>query len=333
MYKVSVVIPVYNVEKYLKKCIDSVLGQSYKNFEIILVDDESTDNSGKICDEYSSKYQFIKTIHKKNGGLGLARNTGMNVAQGEYITFVDSDDIVEKNMIESLMKPIIEQGADTVIGGFKRIDTENNILSEEKYANEMVIGSDIYNKTFIKMLGSSPRGQDSLKMSVWNVMYSKKIILENHLLFVSERKLVSEDIVWNFSYFKFSQKLCVIASTEYRYRKTPGSLTKKYDYDYFNKIKVLYNYLEKKVFEEDLGEEALIRLQKQFFINLRSSILNEKVSGKSRNNVIKGISAITRDELVLRIISEYPIRKMGIKQQIFLRLIKMHANRILYMLN
>jgi len=87
MARVSVVIPVYNVEKYLKQCLDSVINQEYKDIEVILVDDGSTDNSGYICDEYAQKYQFIEVVHKKNEGLGFARNTGIEKAKGEYITF------------------------------------------------------------------------------------------------------------------------------------------------------------------------------------------------------------------------------------------------------
>ena len=122
MVRVSVVIPVYNVEKYLVQCLDSVVAQDYKDIEVILVDDGSTDSSGLICDEYAKKYQFIDVIHKKNGGLGYARNTGIERAKGDYITFIDSDDIVGKQMITNLINQIDRNGADTVVGGFRRID-------------------------------------------------------------------------------------------------------------------------------------------------------------------------------------------------------------------
>ena len=92
--KISIIIPVYNVEKYLRECLDSILAQSYKDFEIILADDGSTDSSGNICDEYSMKYENIKVLHKNNNGLSSARNAGLDIAQGEYILFIDSDDVV-----------------------------------------------------------------------------------------------------------------------------------------------------------------------------------------------------------------------------------------------
>ena len=104
---ISIIVPVYNVEKYLEKCIDSILNQSYQNLEIILIDDGSTDNSGSICDEYKKKDQRVQVIHQKNQGQSSARNAGLNIAKGSYIGFVDSDDWIEQNMYEKLYKNII----------------------------------------------------------------------------------------------------------------------------------------------------------------------------------------------------------------------------------
>lgn len=99
---ISVIVPVYNVEKYLRKCIDSILCQTYKNFEIILIDDGSSDNSGKICDEYLNRDERISVFHKKNQGLSEARNTGIKKAKGKYLTFVDSDDFINEEYILNL---------------------------------------------------------------------------------------------------------------------------------------------------------------------------------------------------------------------------------------
>ena len=97
-YKVTIIVPVYNVEQYIEKCVESILRQNYKNIEIILVDDGSTDLSGDICDAYGKKDTRVKVIHKSNGGLSSARNTGLKIASGEYISYVDSDDYVQKNV-------------------------------------------------------------------------------------------------------------------------------------------------------------------------------------------------------------------------------------------
>ena len=112
MFLVSVVVPIYNVEKYLVQCIQTILYQSYRNLEVILVDDGSPDNCGKICDEFAIKDKRIKVIHKNNGGLSDARNVGIDKAMGEYITFIDSDDYIMPDMIESLMNTIIKERVD-----------------------------------------------------------------------------------------------------------------------------------------------------------------------------------------------------------------------------
>lgn len=112
--EISIIVPVYNVEKYLKRCIDSILNQSFENFELILVDDGSTDNSGKIVDEYKSIDKRIRVIHKKNGGQGSARNRGLDIAKGNYIGFVDSDDWIHRDMYKCMYKFITEDNTDIV---------------------------------------------------------------------------------------------------------------------------------------------------------------------------------------------------------------------------
>ena len=113
---ISVIVPVYNVEKYLGKCVDSILAQTYENLEIILVEDGTKDNSGAICDAYAAKDSRIRVIHKENGGLSSARNAGMDIARGEYFGFVDSDDWIEPKMYETLLNLAEKYHADLVCG-------------------------------------------------------------------------------------------------------------------------------------------------------------------------------------------------------------------------
>lgn len=122
---ISIIIPVYNVQNYLRECIDSVIAQTYKNLEIILVDDGSPDKSGEICDEYSKKDARIKVIHKENGGLSDARNVALDIAKGEYIGFIDSDDYVEKDMFETLHTLAVEHNAEiSSISFYKTLENE-----------------------------------------------------------------------------------------------------------------------------------------------------------------------------------------------------------------
>ncbi|MDR1613956.1 MAG: glycosyltransferase [Campylobacteraceae bacterium] len=136
---ISVIVPIYNVEIYLKKCLDSIISQTYKNLEIILIDDGSPDNCGKICDEYALKDKRIKVIHKKNGGLSDARNAGLDAAKGEYIAFVDSDDYITENIYEELVGIAQKETADIVMHTFYIIDNKGVKISQIEGADSLSI--------------------------------------------------------------------------------------------------------------------------------------------------------------------------------------------------
>lgn len=160
---VSVIVPVYNVEPYLRRCVDSIINQTYKNLEIILVDDGSPDNCGQICDEYAKQDTRIKVIHQKNSGLSIARNNGINIANGEYILFIDSDDYVSDRLIEICMKNI--DNNDMIIFDF--------IKDYGKNRNEVKVLNEKYHKNYNDLL----RGilWDSIPSYVWNKFYKKNI--------------------------------------------------------------------------------------------------------------------------------------------------------------
>lgn len=127
MSKISIIVPIYNVEKYLKECVESILTQSFKNFELILVDDGSPDNSGKMCDEFALTDNRIRVIHKENGGLSSARNAGLDIIKGEYVCFVDSDDFIHKNMLKILNRLLTENNCEIAVGKFKKFK-DNDII-------------------------------------------------------------------------------------------------------------------------------------------------------------------------------------------------------------
>ena len=137
MHIVSIIVPVYNVERYLDKCIQSILKQTFYDFEVILVDDGSTDNSGKICDKYGKLDSRVKVIHKKNGGLSSARNKGIEVAKGNFIAFIDSDDYIHNQMLEILYKGINQNNSDISICKYKRFK-ENEIIKDKTYDIESI---------------------------------------------------------------------------------------------------------------------------------------------------------------------------------------------------
>ena len=182
---ISIIVPVYNVEKYIKKCIDSIINQTYKNLEIILVDDGSPDNCGKICDEYAEKDKRIKVIHKENGGLSDARNAGIKIARGCYIGFVDSDDWIDKNMYEKLYKTLKEKDAD--IACCKLIRYKNTIEKISKKFDGRIVEYDQrqYIKKFFKI------DSQECVYYAWNKLYKRQVIDKEQYPI----GLTSEDVV------------------------------------------------------------------------------------------------------------------------------------------
>lgn len=146
---ISIIVPVYNVEKYLKKCIESILSQTYQNIEIILVDDGSEDNSGAICDQYAAEDARIVVIHKKNGGLSTARNAGIDRSNGDFISFIDSDDYVSEDFCKILLQAILNENADMVICNFLSVD-ENYNLIQENNVNLPIKNSCVNHDEFMK---------------------------------------------------------------------------------------------------------------------------------------------------------------------------------------
>ena len=174
MEKISVIVPVYKVEKYLQRCIESIINQTYKNLEIILIDDGSPDNCGIICDEYAKKDNRIKVIHKENGGLSDARNAGLDIATGEYIAFVDSDDYIALNMFETLHSLMIKDNSDMALCEILCVDECGNSI--ESMNAKSPIKDGLYNqKEFFEKV-SSYNGWHLI--IACNKLYKKEIFQE-----------------------------------------------------------------------------------------------------------------------------------------------------------
>lgn len=211
---VSVIIPIYNVEKFLCKCIDSIINQTYKKLEIILVDDGSPDKCGDICDEYALKDNRIKVIHKENGGLSEARNYGLDVAKGDYIYFIDSDDYAEPDAIEILINIAQEQDADIVIADIRYVDEKGNVLNNnaKQYCSL---------KTSDYTADSAAYTFADLDWGAWNKLY-KKNLYETIRFPV---KKIHEDETIMFQLFYNCKKIVYISQQLYNYVKRSGSIT------------------------------------------------------------------------------------------------------------
>ena len=196
MAKISVIVPVYNVEKFIRRCLDSIRNQTLKDLEIILVDDGSTDNSGVICDEYAKLDNRIIVIHKENGGLSSARNRGLDSASGEWIAFVDSDDYLEKNMYETLYKTAIDENVDICVCFFKYLTTNNTIFCD--FTKEQLgIKGKYKTNNFLKLVYKDEY-LNGVCVSACNKIYKKNIF--NNLRF--KTKIYEDDELLNRLYLK-----------------------------------------------------------------------------------------------------------------------------------
>lgn len=212
---ISVIVPIYKVEKYLETCVLSILNQTYPEIEIILVDDGSPDNCPKICDELAKKSKKIKVIHKKNGGLSEARNCGIKNANGKYYFFLDSDDYIESSTIQKLYTAILENDADVAVAGYTCFDDETNEYLYTKVSSRKVLlnGVEKYYYMF--------SGEESMLLTVpWNKLY-KKTIFDEEIFPVGK---YHEDEYAAHKICEKSNIICILPEALYLYRKRKGSI-------------------------------------------------------------------------------------------------------------
>lgn len=266
--KISVIIPIYNVEKYLKDCIDSVLSQSFKNLEVILVDDGSPDNSGKIADSYALKDNRVKVIHKKNGGIADARNVGLENATGEYIMFIDSDDFLLQDALKILENKIEKENADYVIANYINCDEESNlwdapVFSKEKY-KEFKLNIKDYKDSFYIM-----------NSAVWNKMFNHDFIKKLNLKFVEG--VPAEDAIFTTYCFIKSQSVFYIPDIVYSYRQRNAgtSISMNCTYEYFNGINIAY-----KEIYDNFNENKELGFYRFFYAKSMTYILYKFIDSK-----------------------------------------------------
>ncbi len=227
---VSIVVPVYNVEKSILKCVHSIINQTYKNLEIILVDDGSTDNSGKICDKLSETDDRILVIHKSNGGLGSARNEGIKYAKGEFVEFVDSDDWIENDTVEYCINLIDKYQKDNIIVQFSIIETNNKKEKVKKQKEEIRVLSREEKISYFMYKAT----KTDAYFSACRCLYSKALLNSHRFI---EGK-INEDIAWKYKIVRDCDLFIDSNQIKYYYYQSTGSITtdklKKKDFDLFD---------------------------------------------------------------------------------------------------
>ena len=323
---VSIVVPVYNSSKYLARCLDSILMQTFRDYEVIVVDDGSTDSSASICDAYAEKYKMIKVIHQNNAGVSAARNKGIDESRGKYLMFVDSDDYIDTNMLDVAVSKIEEYDADLFISG----DIEEYV-SNGKITNSVkrtITSSCLYSlKNFfddfdkaypIVCLGNP-----------WGKLYKMENIKKNGIQF-DESMSIDEDTNFVLSYMYYVQKIYFSEELLYHYYKdNRETLSVKFHADRYEILEYVYGKMMNLMYREKCSAESFSRFENMYFLYMVGSIIKyyinfNKCSEKARINQIKKVVS----NQVVHSIKMRNIR--GLKGKLIFLMIKI---KMIYILN
>lgn len=250
---VSVIVPIYNVGKYLKQCIDSILSQTYQNIEIILVNDGSTDNCPEMCDNYAEKDVRVRIIHKSNGGLVNARHTGIRAARGEYLQFIDGDDWITSDMIELMMEKMLQYDVECVVCSYYLVGRK--IKAEKEFFRMGYYDENRYNKEILpQIMYSDKDGMRRINPSVCTKLF-KRINVMDYFYSVPSKITYGEDAAVTYPYFfNKCKSVYIMEQALYYYRQNPESMTKKYNKDLIENTIDLLKYLNKSIMKKDFFE-------------------------------------------------------------------------------
>ena len=306
---ISIIVPIYNGEKYLKRCINSIINQTYSNLEIILINDGSKDNSKKICEELAEKDNRIIVINKDNEGVANARNDGLNRATGKYIAFVDSDDYIEKNMIEILYNTLIEKNVDCVKGNYDII-INNKIIPNNEPKIDKFYNKDNINE-FIYKLAS-----EKVKSFLWLLLIKKECINDNF----NEKLFLYEDVNFYISLLGNISSIYVFSKIIYHYVINENSLSRDVTKIY-SKIenlklanKILKETLKKYNFYNNENIEAIDTKILNNIINYYYHIYKENHNFRE---IINSFEKIKEDEDIIKMLENYNENVLTKKEKLF----------------
>lgn len=324
---VSVIVPIYNSEKYIQRCIESILNQSYKNLEIILVNDGSTDDSLKICEKYSEKDDRIRVVNQKNSGVSLTRNMGIELSSGEYIMFVDSDDYIESTMIEDMVNKIVDNNINLIISGIRmNYIKDNKIIKKQEYKLE--------NKNYDKkeLLNAILNPIELICLcGPCCKLYNREKIFKHNIRFTEDLSM-GEDTWFNLDYlsiFDSDDKIVTLENIYYNYmRENKDSLFSKYYDNYIYITEKVYNkFLTLLCNEAD--ENTVKRFKKMYAINLiYANSINFKFQ-TSKDKKVKDINYTINNNIVQKVVKER--YSTNIKEKVLFVFIKRKCKFLLYL--
>jgi len=282
---VSIIVPIYKVEPYLEKCLNTLTNQTYQNIEIVLVDDGSPDNCPKICDEWAEKDKRIKVIHKQNGGLMAAWMDGVKVATGKYVQFTDSDDYIELNTIEKLYNSIKENDADLAMCGYNWVFGKKCIkkpcLKGEILGNYEGEELEKLKQELVKKINYS------IPLYRWNRLFKREMLL-NNFKYCDTRVVLGEDCCITLACFLDSKKVNIIPDHLYNYIQRKSSIVRQYNKNMLEKSIILTSKIEELLKDKNYyNEETMIFEKSRMLYIITKNYLNTKINRKQKKEIYK----------------------------------------------
>lgn len=319
MVDVSIIVPIYNVEKYLKKCIDGILNQTHKNFELILVNDGSPDNCGHICEEYKKLNNRIKVIHQKNQGTGIARNSGLAIASGKYIYFCDPDDFIEPNLIKDNFQIAMKNNANMVVFGFyDELYTKHGQKTIPRTIEETIFlesKQDFRNK-FDKL------HKKNVMYTLWNKLYKREFLDKNKCFFGNQK--VGQDTIFNYLVYENLDRVFINDKNYYHY--VLGRLDSAVNFYRENRFNIRYdetlkfeNLIEKWGYTEKFNEIIVNEWMTTLHIGLNNLFYYKcPLNDQEKKKQIASFIDTPKIKILLKNISLKQVDSLFMKFEIFL---------------
>lgn len=312
----SIVVPVYNVEKYIKECLESLVNQSFQDFEIIVVDDGSTDSCGKICDEYAFKHNKIKVIHKQNEGLLLARRTGIKECKGDYILHCDSDDYVTSNMLQEIKEVINEYHPDMVMYGYNIVNNEHEVLErhytlfdQNEYfdkANKEVLIKTLVSTTWLNTMWTKATKRDCVDIDA------------NYEDFSNIK--MGEDVLQVIPLFKNSYSFVYIAKPVYVYRFNNMGMSKQANYSYLGSHISISTKMHDYLLTENVSEKTFILFYNRFIKDIYKYLLRFIKAKINKKEFLKCYKIATENDIYVNALNAY--NKWDFTNRLLKRIVK-----------
>lgn len=338
---VSIVVPVYNSEKYIERCINSLINQTISNIEIIIVNDGSTDDSLDIINKYCSLDKRIKLINKNNTGVSDSRNIGIENSTGDYITFVDSDDWIDSNYIEIMYNQALFNKCEIVMCSYIREFADHSKERKLNLQSDFLYKKDDINLLNRKLIGptdselKNPEGLDSLG-TVWGKLYKSELIKENNIKFIDLDKIGSaEDTLFNIYLFNKVNSLYFTDQTYYHYwKENENSITSNYNPKLKEQWINLFLYIQKFIDDNDKNSDFKEALKNRICTSILGLGLNEcnKNNNLSFHSKVKNIKSLLNDELFVSNYKDFNIKEFPIHWKFFYCLAKNRKAYLLYVM-